>query len=303
MKNYFKILLKNRSEYAAECLKENFIGAEDYGVNADLEAYLSDDIEEFKNLFFPIYLAANPGKRREADRVSEILWTYCKGMRNGDVVVCPNGRGTLYFGEIISDYYYRVDDILPHRRGVKWFDKTFKRDDINESVNKSLLAGDPTLKITQHAMEIERYIREGDPFPAHKPLTKERLLEDFLVENWEHTELGKLYDIFEEDGEMVGQQYPAGADSIDILAESKDKKELLVIELKRGKASYAVVGQILNYMGFVQKELAEKKGQLVKGIIIASENDKRVQSALLNMPNVKFLRYQVSLKLIEDKDA
>jgi len=39
-------------------------------------------------------------------------------------------------------------------------------------------------------------------------------------------------------------------DYIDILAVSKDQKELLVVELKKGRASDVVVGQIQRYMGF-----------------------------------------------------
>jgi RecB family endonuclease NucS len=42
---------------------------------------------------------------------------------------------------------------------------------------------------------------------------------------------------------------------MDILAISKDRSRLLVIELKRGRASDAVVGQIQRYMGFVHEAL------------------------------------------------
>lgn len=72
----------------------------------------------------------------------------------------------------------------------------------------------------------------------------ERHLEDFLVANWGQTELGKFYDIFQEDGELVGHQYPSDTGPIDILAISKNKKELLVVELKKGRASDNVVVQI-----------------------------------------------------------
>ena len=47
--------------------------------------------------------------------------------------------------------------------------------------------------------------------------------EDFLVKNWKSTSLGKEYDIYSEDGELVGQQYPSDTGPIDILAISKDK--------------------------------------------------------------------------------
>ena len=97
----------------------------------------------------------------------------------------------------------------------------------------------------------------------------EKHLEDFLVQNWHHTDLGKHYDIFEEEGEIVGQQYPSDTGPIDILAISKDKKELLVVELKKGRASDVVVGQIQRYMGYVKEELAESN-QSVRGVIIAA---------------------------------
>ncbi len=71
----------------------------------------------------------------------------------------------------------------------------------------------------------------------------EKHLEEFLVQNWQHAELGKNYTIYEDEGELVGQQYPSDTGPIDILAISNDKKELLVVELKKGRASDAVVGQ------------------------------------------------------------
>ena len=45
---------------------------------------------------------------------------------------------------------------------------------------------------------------------------------------------------------------------MDILAISKDKSEFLVIELKKGRASDEVLGQIQRYMGHVKTELATK---------------------------------------------
>ncbi|WP_434619763.1 hypothetical protein [Arthrobacter sp. A5] len=50
-------------------------------------------------------------------------------------------------------------------------------------------------------------------------------------------------------------------------------------ELKRERASDAVVGQIHRYMGYVQEELLEP-GQSVEGVIIAREDDLRIRRAL-----------------------
>jgi restriction system protein len=126
----------------------------------------------------------------------------------------------------------------------------------------------------------------------------EKHLEDFLVQNWKQTELGRHFDIYEEDGELVGQQYPSDTGPIDILAISKDKNELLVVELKKGRASDVVVGQVQRYMGYVQEELAEGK-QKVRGVIIAFEDDLKTQRALSVAPNIDFYTYQVNFKLMK----
>ena len=116
------------------------------------------------------------------------------------------------------------------------------------------------------------------------------------MENWGQAELGRDFNIFEEDGELVGRQYPTDTGPLDILAISKDKSTLLVVELKRGRASDVVVGQTLRYMGFVREELAET-GQSVKGAIIALEDDLRIRRALAVIPNVDFYRYRINFTL------
>jgi len=85
---------------------------------------------------------------------------------------------------------------------------------------------------------------------------------------------------------------------VDILAISKDKKRLLVVELKKGRASDVVVGQALRYMGYVQEELAEE-GQSVQGAIIALEDDPRIRRALAVVPNIAFYRYQIGFRLVK----
>ena len=80
------------------------------------------------------------------------------------------------------------------------------------------------------------------------------------------------------------------------MAISKDKKELLVVELKKGRASDSVVGQIQRYMGYVAEELAEAN-QTVRGIIIAQEDDLKIRRALSVARNISFYRYQVTFSL------
>ena len=142
----------------------------------------------------------------------------------------------------------------------------------------------------------------SDDEPAEDPwaFALEKHLEDFLVINWANTELGMRYDIFqdEEDG-ASGQQYPTDTGVIDVLAISKDRKEFLVVELKKGRASDAAVGQVQRYMGSVQAQLA-KQDQTVRGAIIALDRDLRLERALRVTKNVDFYRYKVCFSLSQD---
>ena len=101
------------------------------------------------------------------------------------------------------------------------------------------------------------------------------------------------------DEENFGQQFPTDTGPIDILAISKDKKEVLVVELKKGRASDAVVGQIQRYMGYITEFIAEDNQQ-VKGIIIALDEDQRIKFALKVAPNIDFYRYEVKFNLIKE---
>ena len=161
--------------------------------------------------------------------------------------------------------------------------------------------------ISKHSVELEQCLAgeninrltPSDP-AIEDPSTfaMEKHLEDFLIQNWATTELAKNYEIVEEDGEKVGQQFPTDTGFIDILAISKDKSEFLVIELKKGRASDSVVGQIQRYMGYIHSEIAEAN-QSVKGCIIAFEDDLRIKRALQINPLIEFYRYEINFKLLK----
>ena len=126
----------------------------------------------------------------------------------------------------------------------------------------------------------------------------EKHLEDFLVTNWDKTHLGNDYLIYEENNIPVGRQYRTDTGPLDILAQSKDGKEFLVVEIKRDRASDVVVGQTLRYMGWVKKNLCSG-GQTVKGCIVALSGDTKLKNALHALDNISFVRYEVDFRLIE----
>lgn len=300
-------MLGAKSIHADECYENGFIGA-DFGIVQDLTKTLPDNWRDFNLKFIPVWLKNHKGKSKVAAGLAcGALWTIAKGINKSDIVLCPNGSGGYYVGEIISNYFYQKNAELPHRRSVKWYSFVIERSAMSEALRNSSGSIGTVSDISRYADEIETFIGGNRPHSIvsfngdledPSVFALEKHLEDFLVENWKQTDLGKHYDIFEEDGELVGKQYSTDTGIIDILAISKDKKTLLVVELKKGRASDVVVGQIQRYMGYVKEELAEKNQQ-VKGVIIAFEDDSRMRRAMSVTNNIEFYRYQVSFKLIK----
>lgn len=305
MKNYYRIMLGKKSVFAKEAHDGNFIGA-GWLEDEDLTKKLSDNWREFNSEFIPLYLEKNPDKTKVgAGLACGMLYTFAKGILIGDIVLCPDGQGNYFVGEVIGDYEYFKGTSLPHRRNVHWYAKTISRAEMSEALQNSTGSIGTVSNITKHAAEIETFISGSRPasiFSTDETIEDpsifalEKHLEDFLIQNWHHTELGKHYDVYEEEGEMVGQQYPSDTGPIDILAISKDKKKLLVVELKKGRASDVVVGQIQRYMGYVKDELAEE-GQVVCGAIIAFEDDIKIHRALSVATNIDFYTYKIHFEL------
>ena len=309
MKSYYRVMLGRKSSFAELCLKDGFIGV-DFGVAQDLSNYLDLDWKEFGRKITPIYAINRPDKSKIAAGLAcGALWTIGKGMHAGDIILAPDGEGSYRAGEVIGNYTYVSGEPLPHRRPMRWSNVIIPREAMSEGLLGSssvpLTIVGPNA-ITAYADEIERLMAAGSASPSYltrpdNPATDtsfalEKHLEDFLVRNWQNTELGQDYDIFDDGDGLVGQQYQTDTGPMDILAISKDKSRLLVVELKKGRAADAVVGQVLRYMGYVKEELAEA-GQTVQGVIIARDDDTRLQRALSMVPSVTFYRYHVSFRL------
>lgn len=307
MKRYIRLMLGKKGAFIDDCLKGNFIGV-DFEVYQDLSMHLTENWKDFNKKFIPIWLERFPEKNKiSAGLACGALWTVSKGLKKGDIIISPDGNGKYHIAEVLDEYSYHHGEILPHRRTVRWFPETIERSQMSDSLKHSTGSIGTTSDITSYSAELETLIAGKAPpiiissdetieDPAVFALEKH--LEDFLFANWKQTELGKDYDIYEDSGEPIGRQFPTDTGFIDILAISKDKKELLIVELKKGRASDNVIGQIQRYMGYVLEELAED-GQIVKGIIIALEDDNRIRRALAVTQNITFYRYQVNFKLFK----
>lgn len=125
----------------------------------------------------------------------------------------------------------------------------------------------------------------------------ERHLHDYMFDNWDMLDLARDWEIYGRDGEPdAGYEFRTPIGRMDFLARHKRDQRWLVIELKREKSSDAVVGQILRYMGWVQRHLVEN-GETVEGLVVATEGDPQLHYALDVVPTVSFKSYEVEFRL------
>lgn len=298
----YRVILGKKNMYADKARRGNFIGVS--FIDLDLTDHLSSGRHGFNQKLVPIIREQNPGKTKIAAGLAcGALWTFAKGIKAGDVILCPAGGGNYLVGEVKGDYEFHSGQSLPHRRAVSWHREVISRDKMPESLRSSLLSIGTVSNVTKHRDDIYRLLPGGLP-AAHTTdesigdagaFELEKHLEAFLVKNWQSTDLGRDYDIYTEDGK-VGQQYLTDTGPLDILAVSKDNKALLVIELKRGRTSDAAVGQCMRYMGYVKDELAEED-QDVRGAIIGREGDDKIRRALSVAQNIDFYTYKIDFRL------
>jgi restriction system protein len=308
LKNYYRVMLGKGSMYADVCRQQGFIGA-GFDINQDLKNSLPENWREFNKEFIPIFLEVNPSKSKIAAGLScGALWTIAKGIQIGDIVLSPNGQGRYFVGEVTGQYRFVAGSDQPHQRPVTWYQQLLDKSDMSQSLRNSAGSIGTVSNVSKYRDELEKLIKGESVIPSlfsQDPTVEdatvfalEKHLEDFLVANWSSTPLGKTHDLYVTE-ESNGQQFPTDTGPIDLLAISKDKQELLVVELKRGRASDAVVGQIQRYMGYVKEDVAEDH-QKVRGVIIALEDDKRIRRALQIAKGIDFYRYEVKFNLIKD---
>jgi RecB family endonuclease NucS len=119
----------------------------------------------------------------------------------------------------------------------------------------------------------------------------ERDLRNYLEKNLHSLEPGlKLY----QDEEFSGIEFPVGGRFIDILAVDS-QGYFVIIELKVSRGYDRVIGQLMRYMAWVRKHLAD--GKNVRGIIVAREITEDLKLAASLLPGVQLAEYELSFKV------
>jgi len=254
------------------------------------------------------------------------LWAFYHEIQEGDVIIARRGRKQiLSTGKVIGKAYYDSEKgklRIAGKRGysysnfisVEWDRKEYIFDnqvfsfytiyEIPKERFDNFISGSVS-KIENKVIN-EEDEEEKEITLAETEFVLEKYLEDFIVSNFDSIFNNELVLYKDPDGNL-GQQYPIISEDgkifgkIDILAMEKHTKDFVVIELKKGKESDPVIGQILRYIGWVKENLCEEK-QTVKGIVICQKIDQKLIYAVQPLANlIKIKLYKIDFKLIDTK--
>jgi restriction system protein len=257
--------------------------------------------------------AAYPGKPPATRALyCNMLWAFYHEIGLGDFVIARRGRKVLAaVGKVVRTGFYApgknpflASPDYSHSSflEVEWQaqprDKVFPSLvfpmhtlwQISEVLYGNLMEGSGIATVISAASEPSEPIDQS-------AFVLEKYLEDFIVSNFGTIFKDKL-QIYETDEGGNGQQYQTDIGFIDILARERGSSSFVVIELKKGRPSDQVIGQILRYMGWVKKNLC-KDGQTVKGLVICRDPDPKLDYALEMTNNIDVRYYSVSFKLRE----
>lgn len=174
-------------------------------------------------------------------------------------------------------------------QGETWRQAQFEK----KLLNERLIATAPP-PVTPESDDDSDPAEEAAVSAADTSLSLERDMERSLLQDL--AQLGRGLRLYNVDG-VSGNQYDTGAvGRLDILAVD-DKADLVVIELKAGRADDRVCGQILRYIGWVRANLAN--GRNVRGIVVANDFSDSLRFAANAMPDVVLKKYQVRFEFAD----
>lgn len=242
--------------------------------------------------------------------IANMLWAFYHRISPGDTIIARRGRKTLAaVGRVTERAVWspRRNPLTDHAGylAVDWQvsprDKEFGSivfpmhsliEASSEDAAKLLRPDEAKLPSPEPAIGAT-----GDVIEDATVFVLEKYLEDFIVSNFSTIFKDRL-KVYQDSEGNDGQQYTTDIGPIDILAVEPETNAFVVIELKKGRPSDQVVGQILRYMGWVKEKLCTD-GQLVKGLIICQVRDKRLDYALSVLSNIDIRYYSVSFSLRE----
>jgi hypothetical protein len=133
---------------------------------------------------------------------------------------------------------------------------------------------------------------------AREPLiVTEKALEQHLQDHWNATEFAELGIELanEEEHGFAGRQVLTPRNTIDLLGYRRAAREWWVFELKKGRSSDAVVGQVQRYMGWMSAQA--KPRERVRGAIIVGRADENLKASVASNERLSLWQYDEELRV------
>jgi len=234
------------------------------------------------------------------------IWRFYNEISLGDIIISRKGtKKIIGIGTVTGKPFYNeemgkervgtlTDFFYPNFIHVKWEKKEIEFDKIVFSFYTLYEISEEKF----HSLTKGEIAEERPDEETESEFVLEKYLEDFIISNFDSIFRGK-YSLYSDSEGNIGQQYPTEVGNIDILARELESNSYIVIELKKGRESDKVVGQILRYMGWVKENLC-REGENVKGLIICKDKDEKLDYALTFVQDsVKVKYYKVNFQLID----
>lgn len=272
------------------------IGWEELG---DVSKLGKDDLVAEASIAYP---SKPPGSK---GLIANMIRSFYHEISQGDLIIARRGRKTLAAVGTVKRAGYYAPGRNPDHGHPNYLDVVWDREPRDVVFPSVVFPMYSVAEITEARFRSFVEGSAGQLVPTEAPdaiedpneFVLEKYLEDFIVSNFETIFRGELR-VYEDAEGNDGQQYATEIGPIDILAIDPKSNSFVVIELKKGRPSDQVVGQILRYMGWVKKNLCSS-GQSVTGLVICREPDVKLSYALEMTSNIKVRYYSVSFKLRE----
>ena len=235
--------------------------------------------------------------------ITNMNWSFFHEISPGDIIIARRGRKILAaVGKVTSRATYSLGKSPVHTDchfiQVEWLnsprDKAFPTVVFPMHTLAEFTEDQYRTVVSENPPEIG-ITEEPDTMTDRTEFVLEKYLEEFIVSNFDVIFKRELELYIDSEGN-VGQQYTTEIGPIDILAYEPKTKTFVVLELKKGRPSDQVVGQVLRYMGWVKQNLCTK-GQSVRGIVICRDKDAKLLYALGMVNNVEVKYFRVSFEL------
>jgi restriction system protein len=233
-----------------------------------------------------------------------MIWAFYHDIGPGDLVIARRGRKSLASVGIVQRSAVYAPGKNPSHGHPNFLDVAWQEKPRDKAFPNIVFPMHTLMEISED--EFRKLVEGtgGDVGPPEAPPVEDRnafvlekYLEDFIVGNFHTIFKGEL-KIYEDTDSNDGQQYSTDIGPIDILAVEPKSNAFVVIELKKGRPSDQVIGQVLRYMGWVKEKLCTR-GQAVKGLVICRDPDPKLSYALKMIDNIGVRYYKVSFRLTD----